>query len=255
MKHVWLLLLFAFPLQAQQLVLQDSVTLKADVFVGFDSYNSMYFVKNNTLKKRSKEQTISYADMRLGAIESVDIINPLKVLVYYANFNTVVLLDNTLNEIERINFNEIEGFANVESVRMANNNSLWVFNKDNQQLELYNYRSGQRTLISQPIAGNILGQDSSFNFYFLLTEEQVVSFNVYGSIVEQYRNPNYKAIWRYKNSIIGLGNDNVFYQSAVPNKQFILPDRFTKNTPKQLQLSGDLLYIYDGDFVFTFKLT
>ena len=255
MKRLWLLLLFAFPLQAQQLVLQDSVALKGDVFVGFDNYNSLYFIKNNAVKKRTKEQTISYADMRLGAIESVDIINPLKVLVYYANFNTVVLLDNTLNEIERINFNEIEGFANVESVRMANNNSLWVFNKDNQQLELYNYRSGQRTLISQPIAGNILAQDSSFNFYFLLTEEQVVSFNVYGSIVEQYRNPNYKAIWRYKNSLIGLGIDNVFYQSAAPNRQFALPDRFTKNTPKQLQLSGDFLYIYDGDFVFTFKLT
>lgn len=255
MNRLWLLFLICLPLQAQQLVLQDSVALKADYFLGIDSYDNLYYTKNNSLYKQSKELSISYADMRLGNIKSVDIINPLKVLVYYADFNTVVLLDNTLNEIERINFNEVDGFANVESVSMANNNSLWVFNKDNQQLELYNYRSGQRTLISQPIAGNIISQDSSFNFYFLLTENQVVSFNVYGSILEQYRNPGYTDIWQYKNSLIGLGQDQKFYFSATPDKHFELPERFAKNTPKQLQLNGDFLYIYDGDFVFTFKLT
>ncbi len=248
-------LLFCIPLQAQQLVLQDSVALKADLFVGYDNYNSLYFVKNNTLNKRSKEQTISYADMSLGTIESVDIINPLKVLVYYANFNTVVLLDNTLNEIERINFNEVDGFANIESVSMAISNSLWVFNKDNQQLELFNYRSGQRILISQPISGNIISQDSSFNFYFLLTKDQLVSFNVYGSILEQTNNPGFTAIWEYKNSLIGLGADGKFYSGSAGTKQFELPEHFAKNTQKQLQINGDLLYIYDGDFVFTFKLT
>ncbi|MEP2936769.1 MAG: hypothetical protein ABJM06_00140 [Gilvibacter sp.] len=255
MKSLWLLLFICLPLQAQQLVLQDSVALKADRFIGKDNYDNLYFIKNNSLHKRNNGATISYADMRLGGIESVDIINPLKVLVYYADFNTVVLLDNTLNEIERINFNEVEGFANIDSVRMANNNSLWVFNQDNQQLELYNYRSGKRTLISQPIAGNVISVDSSFNFYYLLTTEQVVSFNVYGSILEQYRNPNFEVIWQYKNSLIGLGADGKFYFNATLNEYFELPADFSKNTQKQLQLNGDFLYIYDGDFVFTFKLT
>lgn len=255
MRPFWILLFICGSALAQKPVLSDSLALKADSFVGVDSYANYYYTKSNALYKKSAKETISYANVGLGTIANVDIINPLKIVVWYADFNTAVLLDNTLNEIERVNFNEVIGFANIESVSMANNNSLWVFNKDNQQLELYNYRSGVRTLISQPIAGNLLSRSSTFNFCHLLTEGEVITFNVYGSIIEQYINPNYQAIWHYKGGILGLGADLVFYNSISTDTSFTLPKSFTKNTLKQLQLSGDFMYIYDGDFVFTFKLT
>ena len=41
-------------------------------------------------------------------IKKVDLINPLKVTLFYEEFNTVVLLDNQMNEIQKIDFSKNE---------------------------------------------------------------------------------------------------------------------------------------------------
>lgn len=238
-----------------QIELVDKMPLKADRFIGLDTYGSMYSVSSNALLKTNEEQQFNYADFTLGSITEVDIVNPLRILVYYSDFNIVVFLDNTLNEIERINFNEVEGYLNIETVRVANNNSVWVFNKDNQQLELYNYRSGNRTVISQPISGNLLWTASDFNFCHLLTENQVTSYNVYGSIIGQYDNTDYLRIWSSTKGLLGLGPGGLQYFTEGSQQLLDLGDLTSKIAVKDLQLSSEFLYIYDGEFVYSFRLT
>lgn len=239
-----------------QLKLKDKMPLDADRFIGVDSYKNTYFLVNNALIKTSDKDRWNYADFTLGSITEVDIINPLRILVYYADFNIVVFLDNTLNEIERINFNQVEDYLNIETVRMANNNSVWVFNKDAQQLELYNYRSGKRSIISQPIQGNLLSTASDFNFCHILTEEEVITYNVYGSILRSYDNPGYTRLWASSpRGVLALDKAGTIYFTEAPAGEFKPRVEGVKIAVKDLQLSSEILYIYDGDFVYSFKLT
>ena len=120
--------------------------------------------------------------LQLGRISSVDIINPLKIVVFFQDTNTVVFLDNKLSEIQRLNFNNLPSFMNVSTASNAGNNSLWVFNVDTQQLELYNYSSNLKITVSQPYPGKLISQASNFNYCFTLTENKVRAFNIYGSI-------------------------------------------------------------------------
>ena len=60
---------------------------------------------------------------------------------------------NKLSEIDRINFNSIYEFINSSHVAIAANTNLWVFNLNSQQLELYDYRSQSKRILSQPING------------------------------------------------------------------------------------------------------
>lgn len=253
-----LLLLLLLPtLVLGQVEFVQKKAFKVDRFAGTDSYGSLYGVTDNALIKSTDGQQFNYADFTLGSITDVDIINPLRILVYYSDFNIVVFLDNTLNEIERINFNEVEGYLNIETVRMANNNSVWVFNKDDQQLELYNYRSGNRSVISQPIGGNLKWTTSDFNFCHLLTEQEVISYNVYGSIIAKYENPGYTRLYNSTKGLIALGNDGVLYFTERPGKELSLSDEQFKGilSPKEFQLNSEILYIYDGEFVYSFRLT
>ncbi len=252
-----LLLLFILPALAlgQNSILKDKMALDADEFIGKDSYGYTYYLKNNSLFKAKDGKQISFAAFTLGQVSNVDIVNPLKIMVYYGDFNIAVLLDNTLNEIERIDFNQEAGFANLELVSVSNNNSLWVFNKDSQQLEIFNYRSGKRTVISQPIVGDVIDQASNFNFCHLITKEQLITYNVYGSVIAQYQNPNYIKIWESKKGLIGLGEDGVLYITQEPGATIELPEALSKIPLKDLQLSHEFLYIYDGEFVYTFQLT
>ena len=76
------------------------------VFKGFDGLGNEYFVKNNVFMKQSETESWEYKNVALGKISAVDIINPLKIVLFYEDFNSVVLLDNQLNKMTEINFSQ-----------------------------------------------------------------------------------------------------------------------------------------------------
>ena len=97
MKAVYLFfLLFTPVLLAQQVESISKTPLKADEFIGIDAFENIYFTTNMELHKAGLEGDFVFNDLQLGPITSVDIINPLNVVLFYEDTNTVVLLDNKL---------------------------------------------------------------------------------------------------------------------------------------------------------------
>jgi hypothetical protein len=200
-----------------------------------------------------------FRDYQLGPVTSVDIINPLNVVVFYQDVNTVVLLDNRLNEIERINFNDLNEFVNVGSATNAGNNRLWIFNIDTQQLELYNYRSGNKTVISQPISENVLNLASDFNFCYVLTAEFLQKYNIYGSFLSETAIENFEKVIQQNERLIALKNNELYYLAVLDKDAGLLLNPLKlpvpENNVKDLQLTQEFLYIYDGLNIHSFTLT
>src|SRR5690625_7722664 len=90
---IFIILLLSQITIAQEWKLQESVPLKADSFVGVDSYKYLYWIKDNVLYKQEGESTYSFNNKLLGSIQSVDITNPFTVLVFYYQAQVVVVLD------------------------------------------------------------------------------------------------------------------------------------------------------------------
>ena len=244
----------------QSAALESSVPFIADRFIGRDNYKNTYFLKDRVLHKQGSDGNFIYNALLLGRISSVDIINPLKVVVFFQDTNTVVFLDNKLNEIERINFNNLPQFLNVSTATSAGNNILWIFNVDTQQLELYNYRSKTQTVVSQPFPGKLISQASNFNYCFILTEKKLRAFNVYGSLLNETDVEGFEKIAQQNENIVGLKNNSIYYipDFAGRNKDVInevIKLELPEMTIKDLQLSNDFLYIYDGKDLHTFTLT
>jgi hypothetical protein len=57
---------------------------------------------------KSARETFVYQNFSLGKITKVDLQNPLKIVLFYENFNTVVTLDNQLNEIQKSIFPKVQ---------------------------------------------------------------------------------------------------------------------------------------------------
>ena len=163
------------------------------------------------LHKEGDLGTFVFQDFQLGPIASVDIINPLNVVVFYAEMNTVVFLDNRLNEKERINFNDLPSFLNITAATNAGNNKLWIFNADTQQLELYQYRTQQRTQASQPFPGKLISQVSNFNSCFLLTETTLRHINLYGSLLFENTLEGFSKIAANNDDLLGLKENKLFF--------------------------------------------
>ncbi|MEM7185109.1 MAG: hypothetical protein AAF466_00515 [Bacteroidota bacterium] len=253
MKWFFLLLLCPAILCAQELSLQSSQTLDIDRFIGYDSYQHLYYVNDGDLYKKGDLGEFVFRDFQLGPIASVDIINPLNVVVFYAEVNTVVLLDNRLNEKQRINFNTLPAFLNLSAATNAGNNRLWVFNMETQQLELFNYRTTGQTIISQPYEGSLVAQVSDFNDCLLLTETHLWQINIYGSLLWETPLEGFERIVRSGKNIIGLKENRLY---LINDKGVTrLENTFIENPVKDLQLTQDFLYIYDGKELYSIILT
>ena len=117
-------------------VLKDSTALKAKTIFGVDTFGTMYYAtNNNTFNKKAKDTTITYANFQLGEITTANTFNPLKINLFYKDFNTVIILDNRLAEVYKIDFNTLQNYKNVSFVSTGYDNTLWIFNQDLQQLE------------------------------------------------------------------------------------------------------------------------
>ena len=253
MRVVIFLLLFSNFLCAQQLKLVDSTLMEVDRFVGVDSYKNIYFINNGGLYKEGDLGKFVFQDYQLGPITTVDLINPLNVVVFYSEVSTIVFLDNRLNEIERINFNNLPFFLNGSAVTNAGNNRLWVFNIDSQQLELFDYRTNRETIFSQPYEGELISQVSDFNDCFILTKDHLWQVNIYGSLLSEMKLEGFNTIVRNGKTLIGLKENELYLLSGETVNPIDL--ELNENNIKDLHLTQEFLYIYDGYKLSSFTLT
>ena len=239
-------------LEVSALPLDTAVSLKADTFIGVDSYNNFYYVKDRALYKKSKDKTIQFSDLRLGSISTVDLLNPLRITVFYAETNTAVILDNTLNEITRVNFNAIENFRNVSHARTASDRRLWIFNTDLQRLELFDYQNNRIDSNFTPQPDIALELASDFNTCWVLTEGNLYHYNQYGSLLEKLPATSLSNIAVLDEKLFGIQDQKLY----IRTKQSASWQEI-KNLPqdtKAFYLKAGNLYLYRSEKISTYTL-
>ncbi|MBQ4818505.1 hypothetical protein [Aquimarina sp. MMG016] len=228
-------------------------SLEADHFWGVDSFGAIYYSENNIFHKKWNDQELQYGDFILGKLSSVSILNPLKIVLFYEDSNTIILIDKYFNEIDRINFNTLTDFKNVTKVSAANDNSVWIFDSNTQRFELFDTDLRKTLLITQPIndLANILR--SNFNYCWALTEKELLQFNIYGSLIDRFPNEEYLDFQMTNNDLV-IKKDNQLYYYNIQGKKsekINLPEIHIK----QFYVTNEILYIYDQSKIYSFDLT
>jgi hypothetical protein len=93
-----------------------------------DNLGRIYVVdeKNTIINYRPDfTEMYRYANNRKGQISSVDLTNPLKVVVFYDDFNHVKIFDNTLTLITELDL--ADKFADVTAAAASNDGNLWIY--------------------------------------------------------------------------------------------------------------------------------
>lgn len=177
MKNLILLFLLVLSVtasaQEQKLLVSryETIDLVIDQFVGIDEFGFWYFIKDNVLFKQKDGQSLEYKNLSLGKIARVDLQNPLKLLLFYEDFNTIVTLDNQLNETQRVNFSENTTPIIVSATGMASQNRFWIYNSLTQQLGLYDYLKNSLQPLASPFQENLKYYDSDFNYFQWIDEK------------------------------------------------------------------------------------
>ncbi|WP_179375057.1 hypothetical protein [Winogradskyella wichelsiae] len=249
-KLFYIFVLFSFFSFSQQeikkqisAILKDSTKIEAKSIFGIDNFKTLYYTTdNNSFHKKTKDTIITYANFQLGEITSADTFNPLKINLFYKDFNTVVILDNRLAEISKIDFNTIQPYKNISFISSAYNSSIWIFNQDYQYLELYDFKANKLKIKTMPVQSNVLDLKSDYNYCYLLTEKYLYVYNYFGSLIKKLINEGYTSL-AFSEAHLFLKSNNKLY-FLEKNESTIHPLKHPNLLIKQFLVTNETLYIY-----------
>ena len=244
---------FAFTQNDIQLQFESSSDLEAENIFGVDTFGTLYYSdKNQSFYKKSADTTISYANFQLGKITSANTFNPLKINLFYQDFNTVIILDNRLAEITKVDFNTLQDYKNVSLVSTGYDNTLWLFNQDLQQLELFDYLNNKTRVRTVPIQSQILNLKSDYNYCYLLTEQYLYIYSYFGSLINKIENSGYTDMAFSKANLI-LKKENELFLLAK-NSTSIEPIKTSDLLINQFLVTNETLYIYNDEKLRRYQL-
>ena len=223
-----------------------------DYFAGIDTFGGLYYIKNQTLFMHKSGVVQNYANLQLGAIEQIEVFNALKIAVLHRNFNTMVLLDNRLAEINIIDFNTLSPLRTVSKMTYAQDHNFWLFNALTLELELFNYSSKKTLQKTLPIGENVITLQSNYNNVLALTSSSLSHYNYTGSLISKITHNGLEDFMLWGDYIIALKN-NTLYTKTISADEFQILD-IPKKTIKQFFVMNQTLYIYDGETLHQYQL-
>jgi hypothetical protein len=140
-----------------------------------DNFGNVFVVtpKNEVLKFNPKGKFLwNYTNNNFGEITQLDVTDPLRVILYYAAYQQILVLNNNLSEISKFSFSRNPD-VQIGLIASANNNGFWAYDQINRELrKLTNY------FVDDIKSGNIYQRDGlNLQVDFMLTDDQNVYLN------------------------------------------------------------------------------
>ena len=257
-RLIFICFLFTISVNSQEFIeatLVKKTDFTADVFVSTNNFETTFYILDNVLFKNSKEiksLDIGYSNFQLGNITSVNTFNPLKINIFYRDFNTVLILDNRLAEIFKIDFNSQSNYKNVSHISTGSDNTIWLFNQNTQQLELFDYKTNTSRAKTLPIQSAVLDLKSNFNYCWILTEKQLYMYDYFGNLIKKINNQGFTSIVIDDENIVLKKDNALFYLKK--NSEIIIPISLPNLLINQFFVTNETLYIYDNETLRQFQL-
>ena len=209
-----------------------------------DDMGNKYYLDNN---KFLKKNNLSFSDLSMGLISKADLYNPLKIKIWYLDFNTLVILDNFLNEITRVNFNETSTFNEINNISSANENTVWVYDELDMTIKKFDFF--KKIFVEQvetKIDGSFIELISNYNYLWVLTDKFFYKINYNGTIIYKSENKeSYDKIRLFKNDVILANYSELIHFEN--EKELFVNIKHEKLFIKDFFVINETLYIYEKD--------
>lgn len=220
-------------------------------FATTDNLGNLYLISpENALEKYAPDNQLlaRYSNNRLGAAASIDVTNPLKILVWYADFRTLVFLDRTLNQLGELNLISA-GYPEVRSVATAADGNLWLY--DEVAFQLKKITPGGETRFESPALNQLLNgrinisaiRDNGNEVLATDPEQGILWFDVYAQYQRSLPRKNISSFALGAKHLGYLAGTNLHLEQlhAFASREILLPATALQPTAKYWLSTGCLL--------------
>jgi len=229
-----------------------------------DNLGNMYLLYQNGQLKKLQPNGDSAAVFnnvrKYGKVYSVDVTNPLKVLLYYKDFETIVTLDRFLNVRSTLDLRQ-QNFQQVKAVGQSYDNNIWIFDEMESKLKriaddgrLIDQSNDFRSVFdSMPSPETIIDQDKSVYLYDPL--KGVYIFDYYGGFKSRIPFTGWTDFKVINHALVGRDGKFLYRydEGSLQLQQYPLPAFM--NAAVKIVIAPGLLYVLrDGAImVYSYK--
>ena len=202
-----------------------------------DNLGNLYLLtRENQLKKlnvKGDSMGVFNDVRRYGKLYSINAANPLRTLLYYKDFRTVVVLDRLMNPVNVIDLRKQNMFQ-VRAVAPAYDNNVWIF--DEQESKLKKVDEDGKVVLETPDLRLVLQEapaptrlfDQNGYVYAYDPERGMFIFDYYGAMKNKLTLLHWDDVQVIGADIIGRKDGKVlqYVPGTLDIKETVIPARF-----------------------------
>jgi hypothetical protein len=229
-----------------------------------DNLGNLYIISSTGQIKKfnvSGDSLAVYNQVKnFGKLYSIDVTNPLKILLFYKDFSTVVILDRFLANMSSVNLRKVN-ILQPGAIGLSYDNNIWVFDEYDNRLKKIDEGGNKmmesadlRTFFSEGLSPQKIINDNGL-VYLADTTNGIFIFDNYGSFKKKVPLKNWQSIAVNSNNLVSTRNEviSVYNTSTMMEARkkypFFQPyyHSFTSSN-KLISFSPTQLHIYQYRF-------
>ena len=235
----------------------------AAVDLAVDNLNNLYLLTPSDQLKKFNAQGDSVSvynqTKRFGKLYSMDATNPLKLLLYYKDFSTIVILDRLLSIRSTIDLRR-QNIPQASAIGLSYDNNIWVFDAlDNKLKKIDEFGTTLsesidfRTVFPQSFVPERI-IDYNGSVYLYDPAQGVAIFDYYGTLQKKLPIKGWKNLAVLDKQIIGTDNKHIYtyYTNNLMERQYQFPSSFGSFT--QYLIANTQLFAVSKDSVNIYSL-
>jgi hypothetical protein len=227
-------------------------------FIEVDNQGNIYTVKDyNLIKYNNKGKILfKYSDRINGNISSVDVTNPLRILVFFKESNVIVFLDWQLLPIS----DPVSIFDNInieaDAVCTSSTGNCWIYAGICGCITLYN-KSWENIQQTENLSDGINGNKIMFirennQHLYLGLSDRVLVFDIFGYYLTTIHLKNADNIKFADNYISYVKNNNLFIFNIQTKQENIIKTEIIPN--QKIFFTNNSIYKTMNDSIFIYQI-
>jgi hypothetical protein len=221
-----------------------------------DNLGNVYLVYQNGQLKKLRPNGDSLAVFnnvrKYGRLSAVDVTNPLKLLLHFRDFNTVVILDRLLNERAIIDLRK-QNLLQVKAIGQSYDNNIWIYDEIDARLKkigddgrLIDQSNDFRQIFdSTPSPQQIVDQEKLVYLYDI--DKGVYTFDYYGGFKNRIPFTGWSDFTVINHSFFGRDKSYLYrYDAGTLQLQQLPVPAFMSDAQKIVIRPGSVYLLRDG---------
>lgn len=227
-----------------------------------DNLGNLYMLTGSGLLKKYNDKGDSlnvFNDVRrYGTLFSMDVTNPLKIVLYYRDFSTVVMLDRFLNRVNVVDLRKA-GVFQSKAVGLSYDNNLWVYDEQGARLKkigedgkvLMETVDLRQVLTRVPSPDKLLDRDGFVYLYDSAAGLYV--FDYYGALKNELALTGLTDVNVINNTIVGRKNESITRYSlgTLDLQEARMPAEISK--AEKLSISQQGIFVLDNQHILLYS--